>query len=69
MQKLNAFLLVLRVFINVLAKTVLLLGGPFSQCQMHSIFISSTADAPQEVPGVSKDQKFHAKSDFGSLKR
>ena len=40
-----------------------------TQCQMHSIFISSTADAPPGVSGVSKDQKFHAKSDFGNLKR
>ena len=40
-----------------------------SQCQMHSIFVSSTADAPPGVSGVSKDQKFHVKSDLGSLKR
>ena len=39
-----------------------------SQCQMHSIFVSSTADALPGVLGVSKDQKFHAKPDFGSLK-
>ena len=48
-----------RYFINVL----------LSQCQMQSIFVSSTADASPGVSGVSKDQKFHAKSDFGSLKR
>ena len=40
-----------------------------SLCQMQSIFFSSTADAPPGVSVVSKDQNFHAKSDFGSLKR
>ena len=38
-------------------------------CQMQSLFFSSTADAPPGVSVVSKDQNFHAKSDFGSLKR
>ena len=36
---------------------------------MQSIFFSSTTDAPPGVSGVSKDQNFHAKSDFSSLKR
>ena len=40
-----------------------------TQCQMHSIFVSSTADAPPGVSGVSKDQKKYAKSDFGYFKR
>ena len=42
---------------------------PLAEWQMQSIFVSSTVDALLGVSGVSKDQKFHAKSDFGSMKR
>ena len=39
-----------------------------AHCQMQSIFVSSTTDATPGVSGVSKDQKFNAKLDFGSFK-